>query len=137
DGIERDPGMRRPEGSIMIILATDAPLSSRNLRRLAARAIMGLSRTGSAAGNGSGDYVIAFSTHKAVRRPRGLAGYETYDLANAEMTNLFQATVEATEEAIYNSIFMATTVSSNGNTVRAVPLDEVRSILARYGVPGR
>jgi D-aminopeptidase len=126
------------DGSIMIVVATDAPLSDRNLERLAARGIMGLARTGSAASNGSGDYVIAFSTAESVRRrpnrdaPR--APQSVQDLPNEAMSALFQAVVEATEEAIYNSLFMATTVTSRGRTVEAIPLDRVRAILAQYGV---
>jgi D-aminopeptidase len=119
-------------GSIMIVLATDAPLSDRNLRRLAARAIIGLGRTGSAGDNGSGDYVIAFSTHAGVRRRPGEARRDVPDLANDEMSPLFQATVEATEEAIYNSLFSATTVSSRGGTAEALPLDEVIRILRAH-----
>ncbi len=121
-------------GSIMIVVATDAPLSDRNLERLAPRGIMGLSRTGSYASNGSGDYVIAFSTASGVRRgPRG--GVHSFDgLANSDMSPLFEATVEATEEAIYNSLFKAETVTSNGRTVDALPLDETVEILRRYGV---
>ncbi len=132
----------RGDGSIMIVIATDAPLSDRNLERLAARAIMGLARTGSSASNGSGDYVLAFSTAPMVRRmlpalasatapamPRGVT-----DLANDAMSALFQGVVEATEESIYNSLFAATTVSSNGRTIEALPLERVREILKKYGV---
>lgn len=121
-------------GSIMIVVATDAPLSDRNLERLARRAIMGLARTGSYASNGSGDYVIAFSTASGVRRgTRG--GVRTYEeLSNGNISPLFEATVEATEESIYNSLFRAETVTSNGRTVEALPLDETMEILRRYGV---
>jgi D-aminopeptidase len=119
-------------GSIMIVVATDAPLSDRNLRRLAARAIIGLGRTGSVADNGSGDYVIAFSTHPGIRRRPDDARRNLLDLSNDEMSPLFQATVEATEEAIYNSLFAATTMSSRGGTVQALPLDEVLRILRAH-----
>ena len=130
------------DGSIMIVIATDAPLSDRNLERLAARAIMGLARTGSSASNGSGDYVLAFSTAPSVRRGVPTAGSATppamrrgvTDLANDAMSALFQGVVEATEESIYNSLFAATTVSSNGRTIDALPLKRVRDILAKYGV---
>ena len=131
------------DGSIMMVVATDAPLSDRNLERIAARAIMGLARTGSSASNGSGDYVIAFSTAESVRRQAGGGAppgpRAVNDLPNDDMSALFQAVVEATEEAIYNSLFMATTVTSRGGTVEAIPLDRVRTILARYGLggPGR
>jgi D-aminopeptidase len=121
----------------MIIVATDAPLSDRNLRRLAERAIMGLARTGSSASNGSGDYVLAFSTSARVRRAWDARRLATEELANEEMSGLFQAVVEATEEAIYNSLLRATTVTSNGRTVEALPIDRLKAILAKYhvGVP--
>jgi D-aminopeptidase len=142
DAVERERG----DGSIMIVVATDAPVSERNLERLAARAIMGLARTGSSAANGSGDYVIAFSTAPEVRRNAAsmrLAPDSTRrlrasaELSNDDMSPLFEGVVEATEEAIYNSLFMATTVVARGRTVEAIPLDRVREILGRYGVPRR
>ncbi|HEX2716691.1 MAG TPA: P1 family peptidase, partial [Gemmatimonadaceae bacterium] len=129
DVLDRERG----DGSIMIVVATDAPLSDRNLKRLASRALLGLGRTGSSASNGSGDYVIAFSTAPEVRRRFGAGPTASVtDLANESASALFQGVVEATEEAIYNSLFMATTVTSNGRTVEAIPLDRVREILARY-----
>ncbi len=121
-------------GSIMIVVATDAPLSDRNLERLARRAVMGLARTGSYASNGSGDYVIAFSTANAVRRGIGDHVIAVDDLANSGMSALFQATVEATEESIYNSLFRAETVTSNGQTVEALPIEATLEILRRHGV---
>jgi D-aminopeptidase len=117
----------------MIVVATDAPLSQRNLERLASRAIIGLGRTGSVAGNGSGDYVIAFSTHLSVRRPQGATRLATSELGNDAMTGLFQGVVQATEEAIYNSLFAATTVRSRGGTVEALPADEVVRLLRARG----
>jgi D-aminopeptidase len=125
----------RGDGSIIMVVATDAPLSDRNLQRVAARAIMGLARTGSSASNGSGDYVIAFSTAEGVRRRFDARRLTTTELANEEMSAVFQATVEATEEAIYNSLTMATPVTSRGRTVEPLPLDRVREILAKYGIP--
>lgn len=127
------------DGSIMMVVATDAPLSDRNLGRIGQRAIMGLSRTGSSASNGSGDYALAFSTAPSVRRrvERGSAATaprNVADLPNEAMSALFQAVVEATEEAIYNSMLKAVTVSSRGRTVEALPIDRVREVLARYGV---
>jgi D-aminopeptidase len=99
--------------------------------------MMGLGRTGSAASNGSGDYVVSFSTAASVRRLAATRTLETSELSNGEMDALFQAVVETTEEAIYNSLFAATTMSSRGGTVEALPLDRVREILGRYGVrPG-
>lgn len=127
----------RGDGSIVMVVATDAPLSDRNLRRLAARAIMGLSRTGSSASNGSGDYVIAFSTNPKVRRPLTARRLATEELGNEEMSGLFEAAVEATEEAIYNSLFAATTVTANGRTIEAIPLDKVRGVLTKYRVVDR
>ena len=120
-------------GSIMIVVATDAPLSERSLERLARRAIMGLARTGSFASNGSGDYVIAFSTANSVRRTTTGGEHSVDDLANSSISPLFEATVEATEEAIYNSLFKAVTVTSNGRTVEALPIQETLEILRRYG----
>ena len=122
------------DGSIIMVVATDAPLSDRNLERVAARAIMGLARTGSSASNGSGDYVIAFSTATGVRRAFDARRLTTTELANEDMSAVFQAAVEATEEAIYNSLTMATSVTSRGRTVEALPLDRVREILTKYGI---
>lgn len=123
------------QGSIMMVVATDAPLSDRNLERLAARAIMGLARTGSFAGNGSGDYVIAFSTHPSVRRAPGEAAQAPSEVGNERMSALFQAVVEATEESIYNSLLMATTVTGvDGNTAEALPIPETLEVLRKYGI---
>ncbi len=141
DDVDRERG----DGSIMMVVATDAPLLDRNLERLAARAIMGLSRTGSSASNGSGDYVIAFSTAASVRRhlpaPRDTSRAASFrvseELVNDATSALFQAVVEATEEAIYNSLFAATSVRSNARTVEALPLDEVRRILQQHGIRPR
>lgn len=121
------------QGSIMMVVATDAPLSDRNLERLAARAIMGLARTGSFAGNGSGDYVIAFSTAESVRRRPGAAAATPGELGNDDMSALFQAAVESTEEAIYNSLLRATTVTGMGRTADALPIAETVEVLRRYG----
>ncbi|MEP7348244.1 MAG: P1 family peptidase [Gemmatimonadaceae bacterium] len=135
---QNDVDRERGDGSIMMVVATDAPLSDRNLKRLAARAIMGLSRTGSSASNGSGDYVIAFSTAESVRRrPDTGPTRMVADLTNDAMSGLFEGVVEATEEAIYNSMFMATTVTSHGRTIDALPLDRVRAVLAKYNVTNR
>lgn len=127
----------RGDGSCVMVIATDAPLSDRNLERLAARAIMGLARTGSSASNGSGDYSIAFSTSEKVRRSFNAARLTTEELANEQMSGLFEAAVEATEEAIYNSLFQATTTKANGRTIEAIPLDKVRAVLEKYRVGGR
>lgn len=121
------------DGSCMIILATDAPLTARDLERLANRGIFGLARTGSAYTNGSGDFAISFSTSPAVRVPHG-AG-EPLDrsvVPTGAMSPLFQAALEATEEAIYNSMFMADTTTGNGKKVVGIPLKEVRKLLKNY-----
>src|SRR5687768_16984002 len=134
---QRDVQGDRGDGSIMMVIATDAPLSDRNLERLASRAMMGLARTGSFASNGSGDYVLAFSTHASVRRAFDARRLATQELANEDVTALFAAVVEATEEAIYNSMFKAITVTSNGRTIEALPIDRVREILDRYNARRR
>ena len=127
----RAPTPGTADGSIVMIVATDAPLSDRNLRRLAARALLGLGRTGSYASNGSGDYVIAFSTAREVRRAFDAPRVTGSELANdgGDLSAVFAAAADATEEAIYDSIFAATTVTSRGGTVEAIPLDRVRRIL--------
>lgn len=132
----QSPG-ERGDGSCVMVIATDAPLSDRNLERLAARAIMGLARTGSSASNGSGDYALAFSTNEKVRRAASATRLTTEELSNDQVSGLFEAAVEATEEAIYNSLFEATTTTGNGHTVQAIPLDRVREVLAKYNVARR
>ena len=129
----RGPADDRGDGSVIVVIATDAPLSDRNLGRVASRAMMALGRTGSSASNGSGDYALAFSTADAVRRPFDAQRLATEELANEQMTAVFQASVDAVEEAVYNSMFMAQTEQGNGVTVEALPLDAVRGILRRYG----
>jgi D-aminopeptidase len=126
----------RADGSIMIVVATDAPINARSLERLAARAIVGLARTGASMTNGSGDYVIAFSTATGARRPSGTAAASVEILPNDALSPLFQAAAEATEEAIYNSLFRATTVQGQGGTVEALPLDRVIEILRKYNALG-
>jgi D-aminopeptidase len=136
---EKDRQQNNPDGSVIIVIATDAPLDARNLNRMAARAMMGLARTGAAASNGSGDYAIAFSTAPDVRiktlsqnernTPRNLKS-----LANDATSPLFLAVIEATEEAIYNSLFKATTTSGRGRTVEALPLDRTVEILRKHGL---
>jgi len=125
------------DGSVIIIIATDAPVGDRNLGRVASRAMMGLGRTGSSASNGSGDYALAFSTAESVRRAWDARRLSTTELANEEMSAVFQATVEAVEEAVYNSLFMATTTTGNGRTIEAIPLDKVREVLRKYGIGPR
>lgn len=123
------------DGSCMIVVATDAPLSARNLERLAKRALLGLGRTGSYVSNGSGDYVLAFSTAYRVPDDVNLLEPPVALVSNSSMSTLFMATVEATEEAVYNSMFMATTVTGHdGRTREAIPLDRVREICRTYHV---
>ncbi len=121
------------DGSCMIVVATNAPLSGRECQRLAARAVFGLARTGSSFSNGSGDFAVAFSTAPSARRkfqsPQLLS---TETLSSDAMSPLFQAALEATEEAVYNSLLKAATVTSNGVTVEAIPVDRVRQILRKF-----
>jgi len=122
-------------GSVMIIIATDAPLSDRNLRRLARRGLAGLARTGASMSNSSGDYAIAFSTHEGARRtPERRDQIWTYpDAPNEATSPLFQAAIECTEEAIYNSLTMAATMSGyRGVTMQALPLEEVEKLIRTY-----
>jgi D-aminopeptidase len=126
-----------PDGSIIIVIATDAPIDHRNLQRLAARSMMGLARTGAAGSNGSGDYAIAFSVAPELRiRNSPNARNQTSNvklLSNEAMSPLFLAVIEATEEAIYNSLFRATTTTGRGHTVEALPIDRTLEILRKHG----
>jgi D-aminopeptidase len=137
----REATEERGDGSIIVVVATDAPLSDRNLGRLASRAMLGVARTGSSASNGSGDYAIAFSTAESVRRRVMTASTNgaivtrgTQELDNDAASALFQAVIEATEEAIYNSLFMATAVSSRVGKADPIPLDRVREILRKHNL---
>jgi len=128
---------RSEEGSCMIVVATDAPLLSRNLKRLAARAILGLARCGGFCSNGSGDYVIAFSTHPACRISSREKIRSPREVGNDSMSPLFLAAVEATEEAVLNSLFMAeTTTGRNGRAVEALPVEKTLEICQKYRVLG-
>ena len=122
------------DGSCMIVVATDAPVDARNLKRLPARAIMGMARTGAGGSNGSGDYVIAFSTAPELRIRAGDTNkpHPETVLGNEAMSPLFLAVIEATEEAIYNSLFRATTLTGRGHTVEALPLDKTLQILREH-----
>jgi D-aminopeptidase len=127
-------GTDNAKGSCMIVVATDAPLDARNLKRLAARTLLGLARTGGSSSNGSGEYVIAFSTAASVRihlddkSPKRTV--ET--LTNDAMSPLFEAAIEGTEEAVYNSMFRAVTTTGNGHTIEALPIDKTVEILKKY-----
>ena len=129
----------RADGSIMIVLATDAPLSDRNLERLARRTFAGLARTGASITNGSGDYAIAFSTHPDVRRTpqRRSEVSPITDLPNGRMSPLFQAAIETTEEAIYNALLMAEDIDypvvGSDAVVHALPVDRVRAMVEARG----
>jgi D-aminopeptidase len=122
------------DGSCMIVVATDAPLTARDLKRLAARAVFGLARTGSSYSNGSGDFAIAFSTAPAARikqtgsRP---GPYEALGTDADAVSPLFEMALETTEEAIYNSLLQATTVQSKFGTAQAIPIDPLRKLLSR------
>lgn len=118
------------DGSIIIVIATDAPLDHRQLKRLASRSMIGLGRTGTSMTNGSGDYAIAFSTTNRINADERLRSISV--LGNDAMSPLFQAVIEATEEAIINSLLKATTVTGNGRTVEALPIDKLKEILRKY-----
>jgi D-aminopeptidase len=124
-----------PDGSCMIVVATDAPVDARDLRRIAARAVFGLGRTGSSYSNGSGDFAIAFTTSTEMRQKFGeTAPRARMVLPTDGVSPLFQATLEATEEAVYNSLFQATTVTAKGRTAEAIPIEKVKEILKKYGM---
>lgn len=131
------PDNNQEDGSIMMVVATNAPLDARSLERLAKRAMMGLARTGSFASNGSGDYVISFSTDPNVRKLRSShVPLAANALGNESMSPLFAAAAEATEEAIYNAIFKATTVTSSRGTLKAIPIEDLERILEKHKVLG-
>ena len=120
------------DGSCMIVVATDAPIDARDLNRLAARAVFGLGRTGSSYSNGSGDYAIAFSTSIEMRSRFGDTQPRTRQLLPTDAVSpLFQAALEATEEAVYNALFQATTLRSKLGAAEAIPLERVRELLAK------
>jgi len=125
----------RGNGSVMVVIATDAPMDARNLKRLAARALLGVARTGASASNGSGDYVIAFSAALQVRirtEEKALSRHIEV-LTNDAMSPLFEAAIEATEEGVYNSLLRATTTTGHGHTVEALPIEKTVEILRKYG----
>ena len=141
DNLPRGGAVRtkdKADGSCMIVVATDAPLDARNLKRLAARALLGVGRSGSSASNGSGDYAIAFSTAPQLRihaNPNDKALPHSVEvMTNDAMSPLFEAVIEATDEAVYNSMFKAATVTSNGHTVEALPIGKTVEILKEHHV---
>ena len=119
------------DGSCMMVIITDAPLDARNLERVAKRAVMGLAKTGGIASNGSGDYVIALSVAPGNLVRPGESLQNVTLLSNDRMSPLFEATIEATAEALWNSLFMAETLSGNGSTVKALPVPEVLKMLRK------
>jgi D-aminopeptidase len=125
DELEGAGGRNPADGSVIVVIATDAPVDHRNLSRMAARSMMGLARTGSAASNGSGDYAIAFTTSHSAPL-----------VSNDAMSPLFLAVIEATEEGVYNSLFRATTTTGNGHTVEALPVERTVEILRKYKMVG-
>jgi len=128
------PKPKSHDGSCMIVVATDAPLDARDLKRVAARALFGLARTGSSYSNGSGDFAIAFSTSTEMRSAFGDAKPRTRTMLPPDAVSpLFQAALEATEEAVYNSLLQATTVESRFGKSEAIPVEQVRTILKKYG----
>jgi len=129
----RAAGGGTADGSVIVVIATDAPVDHRNLLRMGARAMLGLARTGSAGSNGSGDYAIAFSTAPELRIRPGPTVREVKLRANDAMSPLFLAVIEATEEAVYNSLFRARTMTGNGRTIEALPLERTLDILRRHG----
>ena len=120
------------DGSCMLVVATDAPLDARDLRRLAARAVFGLARTGSSYSNGSGDFAIAFSTSTEVRSRFGETAPRAHQLLPTDAVSpLFEAALEATEEAVYNSLLQASTVTSSVGRAHAIPIENLRDLLRR------
>ena len=121
------------DGSCMIVVATDAPLDARDLERLAARAVFALARTGSTYSNGSGDFAVAFSTHPALRLTATDGPQPRTVLPTDGVSGLFEAVLDATEEAVYNSLLKATDTTGSGRTVRALPIEPLTALLAKYG----
>ncbi len=134
-------GKESGDGSIIVVIATDAPLTSRNLERLAKRAMFGIARTGGNCSNGSGEYVIAFSTAEHLRIPHRAPDLEllkNLELRNDAMTPLFEAVMEATEEAILNSLFRSVSVSGfEGSSIERLPVNEVVKIVKAHGMIGK
>jgi len=121
------------DGSCMIVVATDAPVDARSLQRLAARAVFGLARTGSTYSNGSGDFAIAFSTHASERVTNAVGPQHRLVLPADSVSGLFEAVLDATEEAVDNSLLRATDVTANGRTIHALPIEALKTILRKYG----
>ena len=133
DSSRRSRDEAEADGSCMIVVATDAPLDARDLERLAARAIYAMARTGSTFSNGSGDFAIAFSTHPSLRVTNTGGPQPRTILPTDSVSGLFEAAMDATEEAIYNSLLKATDTTGNGRTIRALPVEDLRGLLQKYG----
>ena len=118
------------------MVATDAPLDARDLKRLAARAVYALARTGSTYSNGSGDFAIAFSTHQSLRVTNTNGPQPRTVLPTDSVSGLFEAALDAAEEAVYNSLLKATDTTGSGRTVRALPIEDLKNLLTRYR-PGK
>jgi D-aminopeptidase len=131
--LSRSGEAAKADGSCMIVVATDAPLDAKGLQRLAARAIFALARTGSTFSNGSGDFAIAFSTHRSQRVTGAAAPQTRTAIPTDGISGLFEAVLDATEEAVDNSLLKATTVTANGRTIPAIPIDLLRAVLKKYG----
>ena len=117
----------------MIVVATDAPVDARNLQRMAARAVFALARTGSTYSNGSGDFAIAFSTHASQRVTAATAPQSRTVVPADGTSGLFEAVLDATEEAVDNSLLKATDVTANGRTIHALPIEPLTALLRKYG----
>jgi D-aminopeptidase len=130
---EASPSRNDADGSCMIVVATDAPVDANALKRLAARAVFALARTGSTFSNGSGDFAIAFSTDPSQRVTGATGPQPRTVLPSDDLSGLFEAVLDATEEAVDNSLLRATDVTGNGRTIRALPLDPLRAVLKKYG----
>ena len=117
----------------MIVVATDAPVDARELKRMAARGVFALARTGSTYSNGSGDFAIAFSTHPSLRVTSTTGTATRTVLGTDSMSALFEAVLDATEEAVDNSLLQATDVTASGRTIHALPIDDLRALLKQYG----
>ena len=129
--LRKEGSPENADGSIIIVIATDAPVDHRQLKRLASRSMVGLGRTGSSMTNGSGDYAIAFSTANRINASQAVRDINV--LGNDAISPLFQAVIEATEEAVYNSLFRATSTTGRGRTVEALPIDRTIEILRKHG----
>lgn len=132
--LEADHSQPGRDGSFIIVIATDAPLSHRQLKQLAIRATHGLARTGTPSTDSSGEFAIAFSTANVFPRRTESGTFQIQMLINSRLSSLFEAAIEATEEAVINSMTMATTMTGRNNrTMHAIPLDRLKKVIKQYG----